>query len=147
MPIIARAFFLKHFRRFFQAFPEEAVVEMSGEILELVATKSYEPALLRLKSLEGMCRVDLDPEAWNTFMPRVAEDKLEAEQQVRHASRVHRAVSRANAAAHPTGFELDLRGPANGRHLRRRRQRLSLISVVVFKKSLRVRIAVGITPV
>jgi hypothetical protein len=79
---------------------------MSGEILELVATKSYEPALLRLKSLEGMCRVDLDPEAWNTFMPRVAEDKLEAEQQVRHASRVHRAVSRANAAAHPTGFEL-----------------------------------------
>ena len=122
------------FRRFFQAFPEEAVVEMSGEILELVATKSYEPALLRLKSLEGMCRVDLDPEAWNTFMPRVAEDKLEAEQQVRHASRVHRAVSRANAAAHPTGFDLDLRGPANGRHLRRRRQRLSLISVVVFKK-------------
>ena len=93
------------FRRFFQVFPEEAVVEMSREILELVATRSYEPVLLRLKSLKGMCRVDQDPEACNTFMTRVAEDK-EAEQQVQHASRVHRAVSRANAAAHPTGYEL-----------------------------------------
>jgi hypothetical protein len=40
---------------------------------------------------------------------------------------------------------LDLRGPASGRHLRRRRQRLSLLSVVVFKKSLGVRIAVSNT--
>ena len=58
------------FRRFFQVFPEEAVVEMSREILELVTTTSYELALLRLKSLKGMCHVDLDPEACNTFMTR-----------------------------------------------------------------------------
>jgi hypothetical protein len=44
------------FQRFFQVKPEEAVVEMGGVILELVATGSYETALLCLKSLRGAFR-------------------------------------------------------------------------------------------
>jgi hypothetical protein len=41
------------FQRFFQVKLEEAVVEMGKVIMELVATGSYEKALLCLKSLKA----------------------------------------------------------------------------------------------